>query len=192
MPTGRENQVLIPLWERPNGIPKTMKRLSGVAPKRPGWQVGAALLFIAAGFVVIGVAWNGAASIDFAQGQLPYLLSGGAAGLGLIGVGMVLILFEGARRTRNHLDQRLDTIAGLLEETMRARGDGANGNGSHSQKGLVVAGRSSFHRPTCRLVIGKEDQVLMTSEEALERGLTPCRLCAPVALVDEPQLQTEH
>jgi hypothetical protein len=193
MPTGRENQVLIPQWERPDGIAKTMKRLSGVmSPKRPGWQVGAALLFIAAGFVVIGVAWNGAASIDFAQGQLPYLLSGGAAGLGLIGVGMVLILFEGSRRSRVHLDRRLDTIAGLLEETMRARGEGANGNGSHAQKGLVVAGKSSFHLPTCRLVIGKEDQVLMTSEEALERGLTPCRLCSPVVLADEPASRTEH
>jgi hypothetical protein len=69
---------------------------------------------------------------------------------------------------------------------MRARGEGANGNGSHSQKGFVVAGKSSFHLPTCRLVIGKEDQVLMTSEEALERGLTPCRLCQPVVLVEEP------
>jgi hypothetical protein len=153
-------------------------------PKRPGWQVGAALLFIAAGFVVIGVAWNGAASIDFAQGQLPYLLSGGAAGLGLIGVGMALILFEGARRSRVHLDQRLDTIARLLDETMRAREGNANGSGSQSQNGFVVVGKSSFHLPTCRLVTGKEDQVLMTSEEALELGLTPCRLCAPVVLVD--------
>jgi len=164
-----------------------MKRISGVmSPKRPGWQVGAALLFILAGFVVIGVAWNGAAGIDFAQGQLPYLLSGGAAGLGLIGVGMALILFEGERRSRIHLDQRLDSIAHLLEDALRARGESTNGSGSHSKNGYVVAGKSSFHLPTCRLVSGKEDQVLMTSEEALERGLTPCRLCSPVALVDEP------
>jgi hypothetical protein len=172
-----------------------MKRGRGVmSPKRPGWQVGAALLFIAAGFVVIGVAWNGAASIDFAQGQIPYLLSGGAAGLGLIAVGMALILFEGARRSRVHLDRRLDTIAGLLEETMRARGESTNGHASQSQSqnGYVVAGKSSFHLPTCRLVIGKEDQVLMTSEEALERGLTPCRLCSPVVLADEPASLTEH
>jgi hypothetical protein len=150
--------------------------------KRPGWQVGAALLFIAAGFVVIGIAWNGAAGIDFAQGQIPYLLSGGAAGLGLIGVGMVLILFEGSRRSRVHLDQRLDAIARLLDETRRARGDSANGH-HVSDDGLVVAGRSSFHLPTCRLVTGKEDQVLMTSEEAQELGLTPCRVCSPLGVL---------
>jgi hypothetical protein len=157
--------------------------LSRLGPTRSGWQVGAALLFIAAGFVVIGVAWNGAASIDFAQGQIPYLLSGGAAGLGLIGVGMVLILFEGSRRSRVHLDQRLDAIAHLLEEQSRARADDANGGGFQSKNGFVVAGESSFHLPTCRLVKGKLDRVLMTSEEALERGLAPCRVCSPDVLV---------
>ena len=162
-----------------------MKRLNELmTPKRPGWQVGAALLFIAAGFVVIGVAWNGAASIDFAQGQIPYLLSGGAAGLGLIGVGMVLILFEGARRSRVHLDERLDRIAYLLEESSRTRENISNEGAAQSQNGFVVAGRTSFHLPTCRLVSDKVDQVVMTSEEALERGLTPCRVCSPVALVD--------
>jgi hypothetical protein len=168
-----------------NGISQTIKRISEMTrPKRPGWQVGAALSFIAAGFAVIGLAWNGAASVDFAQGQIPYLLSGGAAGLGLIGVGMVLILFEGARRSRMHLDERLDRIAQLLEESDRVREDLSGGSASRSQNGYVVAGRSSFHIPTCRLVRDKVDQVVMTSDEALERGLTPCRICAPVALVD--------
>ena len=161
-----------------------MKRLDGLLrPKRPGWQVGAALIFITAGFVVIGVAWNGAASIDFAQGQIPYLLSGGAAGLGLIGVGMVLILFEGARRSRVHLDQRLDSIARLLEEQGRANGSSTNGH-RVSQEGMVVVGRSSYHLPSCRLVSDKDDQIMMTTQEAVEHGLTPCRVCSPEVLVD--------
>jgi len=153
-------------------------------PKRPGWQVGAALLFIAAGFVVIGIAWNGAASIDFAQGQIPYLLSGGAAGLGLIGVGMALILFEGARRSRAHVDQRLDTIARLLEDSRGTNGHSPNGARTLPE-GLVIAGQTSYHLPTCRLVTGKEDRVLLTTEEAQERGLAPCRVCQPdVAMAD--------
>ena len=32
------------------------------------------LIFIAGGFAVIGKAWDGAAEINFAQGQIPYLL----------------------------------------------------------------------------------------------------------------------
>ena len=161
-----------------------MKRLTeALRPKRSGWQVAAALIFITAGFVVIGVAWNGAASIDFAQGQIPYLLSGGAAGLALVGVGMALILFESSRRSRVHLDQRLDRITRLLEETNRARGaENTNGHKT-TQENLVVAGRSSYHLPSCRLVTDKDDQTLMTSEEAEELGLVPCRICEPNVLV---------
>jgi hypothetical protein len=127
---------------------------------------------------VIGFAWNGAASIDFAQGQLPYLLSGGAAGLGLIGVGMALVLFEGERRSRAHLDQRLDTLARLLEDSRGSNGHSPNGRPAQPE-GLVVAGQSSYHLPSCRLVTGKEDRVLLTTEEAEERGLAPCRVCQP-------------
>jgi len=154
------------------------KAVEALRPKRQGWQVGAALLFIAVGFGVIGFAWNGAASIDFAQGQIPYLLSGGAAGLGLIGIGMALIVFEGARRSRAHVDQRLDTIARLLEESRGGNGHSPNGMRSVPE-GLYVAGESSYHLPSCRLVTGKEDRMLLTSEEALERGLAPCRVCQP-------------
>ena len=154
------------------------RAVKAMRPKRPGWQVGAALLFIAAGFVAIGIAWNGAASIDFAQGQLPYLLSGGATGLGLIGVGVALILFEGQRRDRAHLDQRLDQIARLLEETRSGNGHSPNGMRSIPE-GLYVAGEASYHLPSCRLVTGKDDRMLLTSEEAQERGLAPCRVCQP-------------
>jgi hypothetical protein len=97
---------------------------------------------------------------------------------------MVLILFEGSRRSRAHLDQRLDTIARLLDETRRAAaGESANGHGT-LKDGFVVVGRSSYHLPSCRLVSGKDDQVIMTTEEAHERGLTPCRVCSPDVLVD--------
>ena len=39
------------------------------------------LVFITGGFIVMGKAWDGAASVNFAQGQIPYLLSGGFMGL---------------------------------------------------------------------------------------------------------------
>ena len=154
-----------------------------LAPKRDGWQVGAALVFILAGFVAIGIAWNGAASVDFAQGQLPYLLSGGAAGLALVGVGLTLILFEGARRSRVHLDQRLDLIAQLLEESRGASAHPQNGHKAVPQ-GAVVVGRSSYHMPDCRLVNAKEDHVFATREDAEARGLQPCRVCMPALVPD--------
>ena len=35
--------------------------------------------FTASGFLLIVMGWNGAASVDYVQGQVPYLISGGSA-----------------------------------------------------------------------------------------------------------------
>ena len=39
--------------------------------------VTAGLALVVAGFIALFLAWNGAAGIDYVQGQIPYLLSGG-------------------------------------------------------------------------------------------------------------------
>ena len=48
---------------------------------------------------------------------------------------------------------------------------------------LTRAVRDSADVLVCRLVSGKDDQVFMTSEEAQEQGLSPCRVCTPDVLV---------
>ncbi|GAB3225497.1 hypothetical protein GCM10027447_14920 [Glycomyces halotolerans] len=50
------------------------------------------LVFWLAGGTVITFGWMGMAEIAYVDGQLPYLISGGAAGLGLILVGSTLVL----------------------------------------------------------------------------------------------------
>lgn len=57
-----------------------------------------------AGFIAIAVAWDGAANLDYVQGQFPYLISGGVIGMALIvlGVGLMVIQAlqaDGDRRT---------------------------------------------------------------------------------------------
>ena len=159
------------------------KLLQRLTPKKAGWQTSAALLFVVAGFIVIGVAWNGAAGVDFAQGQIPYLLSGGAMGLGLIAVGVALMIFEAARRSRVHLDSRLDSIIEALQD-VRAAAPAPSENGHRKTEGLVIIGATSFHLPECRLVTGKADQVAVTTEEAITRGLNACRVCMPDLATD--------
>lgn len=51
-----------------------------------------------AGFGAIGLAWNGAAELDYVQGQLPFFISGGLAGLGLVVVGTTMMVVETVRR----------------------------------------------------------------------------------------------
>ncbi|MBO3734732.1 hypothetical protein [Glycomyces niveus] len=77
------------------------------------------LLFWMAGGVVLTFAWMGMAELAYVDGQMPYLVSGGAAGLALVVVGSTLILSaavsdaaeRGAQRTAELLKQAADEAA---------------------------------------------------------------------------------
>jgi len=143
-----------------------------------GGQLGSAC--VAAGLIVILLGWNGAASIDFAQGQIPYLLSGGAFGLALVVFGAVLIAVQNARRDRVRLEAQLDELNAAVGRLATAVSitQADNGRPASVASETVVVGRTSFHRPTCRLAAGK-DLVRTTVELALAEGLNPCRICTP-------------
>jgi len=153
-----------------------------------GGQLGS--LCIALGFIVILLGWNGAAGVDFTQGQIPYLLSGGAFGLGLVVIGAVLIVVQNSRRDRARLESQLKELNAAVGRLANAVGSlgGANGRSSTgagrapSNRDLVLVGRSSFHRPTCRLAAGK-DLAETTVTLALAEGLTPCRICHPAEVI---------
>lgn len=56
-------------------------------------------IIIVVGFLMIVVAWDGAAELDFIQGQFPYLLSGAIPGLALIIVGAGLEYVQTMRQS---------------------------------------------------------------------------------------------
>jgi hypothetical protein len=152
-----------------------------------GGQLG--LGCVALGLLLIGVAWNGAASIDFVSGQVPYLLSGGALGLALVGTGIGLLVVQGSRKDRAILESHLRDLTGAVERLANALGAATATNGSaaatgHAAAGLgpgmVVVGASSYHRPDCRLAEGKTLSA-MPLQAAEAEGLTPCRICHPEA-----------
>jgi predicted flap endonuclease-1-like 5' DNA nuclease len=73
------------------------------------------------GFGLIGIAWNGAAELDFIQGQFPYALSGGLGGMGLVITGMAVMAIQTqrtitAQRTRDlgRLQQEVDHLLRLV------------------------------------------------------------------------------
>ena len=135
------------------------------------------MLFCVLGFFVIAIAWNGAAGLDYAQGQLPYLISGGAGGLGLIVIGAGVLVAESNRRDRAILERKLDQLTAVMGKLAPP----AMGNGSRravAGADLVVAGRSSYHLPDCRLVEGRADE-LIPKDEAEDQGLARCRICRP-------------
>jgi hypothetical protein len=60
-----------------------------------------------AGFVLIFLGWNGAASVDRLTAQFPYLISGGMAGLGLVIFGAILIAVDARRDDEKRLETML-------------------------------------------------------------------------------------
>ena len=143
-----------------------------------------ALAFITGGFVVLFLAWNGAASQDFVQGQVPYLLSGGFVGLGLIIVGVGLMLFESGRRAGTKVDRKIDELSEVIK-TIQVSSNGSSAEHAMAEAtiaaGKVVVGARSYHRADCRLVEGKDALVFATQPLAVEQGLKPCRVCSPDA-----------
>jgi hypothetical protein len=133
--------------------------------------------FCLLGFFVIALAWNGAAGLDYAQGQLPYLISGGVGGLGLIVIGAAVMIAESNRRDRAILERKLDQLTHVLGRM--APTAGANGSAAATSGDMVVAGRSSYHRADCRLVEGRTDNETMNKADAEDMGLARCRICRP-------------
>ena len=83
-----------------------------------GWPKLGGLLGIAycvAGFFLIFLGWNGAASHDREPAQIPYVISGGIAGLGLVVVGSALIVAHSLRTDRVELRGSIDDLRAAVE-----------------------------------------------------------------------------
>ena len=146
-----------------------------------GDYVPIALLMV--GFGLIGLAWNGAASWDCAECQIPYMISGGLTGLGLIFFGAVALIARaiktGQTQQAKALEQLNDSVARLGASLSWVATSNGDGGGTHERAELVVAGASSFHLADCRLVDGRDTAVQIPRTEAVDAGLEACRICEP-------------
>ncbi len=144
-----------------------------------GWskaptQIGVGMIGV--GFLLIVLAWNGAASLDYTQGQIPYLISGGVGGLGLVVGGVGLLVIQGLRRDNLMLAAKVDELIDVMAGASLG-GPTAVPTGSD----MVVAGRTTYHTGECHLVEGRTDLQVMSPADAKSRGLAPCRICEPAA-----------
>lgn len=89
-----------------------MRRYSGQS------AVGYAIGFIVTGLVLIGFGWKGGAATTFIPTQIAFSVSGGLAGLALVGTGAGLLNLHASRligADRGHeLDRIITESAGLL------------------------------------------------------------------------------
>lgn len=134
---------------------------------------------IAVGFLLIFLAWNGAAEKDFIQGQFPYLLSGGLSGMGLILCGLTLVATQSFRRD-------ILTLQDRIEDLLQQGGTATGATAPHliavpdAGQSFVTAGRT-YHLPSCRTIQGRSGLDLVDADDVAARDLTACRVCRPAA-----------
>ncbi|MCA1839797.1 MAG: hypothetical protein ABR507_07050 [Actinomycetota bacterium] len=145
-------------------------------------QVPIVLLIL--GFLMIGIGWNGAAGIDFTQGQIPYLISGGLVGLAFVLFGCTSLIIRAIKRAQSQQLEQLEILNTNMQRVASALSWGTNGNGANSTNGqhdkdLVIVGAASFHLEGCRLVGTARALTKVPRAEAESEGLQPCRVCKP-------------
>jgi hypothetical protein len=74
------------------------------------------VVLAALGFVLLAVAWGAVAGKDDVALQMPYLMSGGMTGLGLIMVGLTVINVAAKRRDAALREQQVELLAAALRE----------------------------------------------------------------------------
>jgi hypothetical protein len=147
---------------------------------RLGGQLG--IGYCLAGIALILLGWNGAASYDRVESQMPYLISGGLAGLALVIIGAALLIVQAQRANRAALEASVTDLRDAIDrliETSSGRATPAVSGGAAAAGEGVVAGPSSYHRPDCRLIEGQLGLMPMMLPSAQASGLTPCRICDP-------------
>jgi hypothetical protein len=142
-----------------------------------GGQLGVG--YCLAGLALIFLGWNGAASYDRVESQMPYLISGGLAGLGLIILGGCLLVVQAQRASRAAMEASIEELRAAVEALAKAGASATPRVAGGSGDVTVVAGPSAYHRPECRLVEGQSGVTPMTLAEARDRRLDACRICNP-------------
>lgn len=101
---------------------RTTDRLPFLRATSPFW-IYVGMLLIAGGFTAIGITWGQVAGELQVALQLPYLVSGGLTGVGLIIIGATIVNIAVKRRDAAKRTRQLEELAEILRELRAAERD---------------------------------------------------------------------
>ena len=100
---------------KPDSKARASDRYPFLRSTSPFW-IYAGLLLIGVGFAAIGVTWGQVAGELQVALQLPYLVSGGLTGIGLIIIGATIVNVAVKRRDAAKRTRQLEQLAEILRE----------------------------------------------------------------------------
>lgn len=143
------------------------------------------------GFVAIFLGWYGASRTPFLFEQVPYLISGGLLGVGLVLAGGLLFfgswfarLAEQDRLASQDLVDALTDLHDAVVEQAQAFAAASTGQAAPAVapsaagfRTLVATPTGAMaHRPECSVVASRDDLVTVTLPAD---GYRPCKMCEP-------------
>lgn len=139
-----------------------------------------ALFMVPTGFIFIILGWNGASRTVLTFEQIPYLISGGLLGLGLMIGGGLLYVGGWIARTAQLIPTETPTAA-MTSMLATMSSAGGNGNGAPHATYLRTPSGMMFHRADCAVVSGRADAVAVKDGEVA--SYKACGMCDPLAVV---------
>jgi hypothetical protein len=137
------------------------------------------------GLIVVLLGWWGAAHSLYVFEQLPYLISGGLLGVGLIFLGAFFYfahwMTQLVKEHRAQSGALLEAIQRLQDQLMQqpdvasAPSATASSNGTHPSILVATERGTMAHRPEC-VVVAEKSGLRQVSEDD---DLAPCKLCEP-------------
>jgi hypothetical protein len=172
-----EEAVEVAREEKPPRVRKARTSIDWRALTRDNARLLLVVAMLIAGIVLVMLGWYGAAHTNILTEQIPYLISGGLLGLGLIIVAGVMI--SGAAQERANADLRAEIAqaiaairTGMPDREFRASDVSSNGHHVY-----VVPGGRSYHEAGCPILEGKEGVKELQPAQASSSGYAPCKLC---------------
>jgi hypothetical protein len=162
-------------------------RASGTDPARALMIAGSILVPLGGVLIILG--WWGASHTVWVYEQIPYAISGGLLGLGLVFAGgfcyfaywltqIVHVVRRDAQETRAVLT-RIEDLLAAAPAAAAITDDGAPVAAAAVAPApgfLATANGTVFHRPDCAAVAGRDAVRAVSADD----GLAPCRICEPL------------
>jgi hypothetical protein len=151
--------------------------------------IGWVLLGLAALFILFG--WIGVSGTPVVAKQIPYVVSGGIAGVFLAVFGAYFLGTEELRKDSGRLD-RLERMVEELHQVLLTRDDAPApvqqdeiAQSTNGSAYISLPGSDVYHRADCAMVVSKPNTAMLAPSTIRRRQLTPCSLCEP-SLADAP------